>query len=79
MVVAPLSPVHHDEPLPPKSPLEQIVAPVHPMVTRGKDGIRKPNPRYALMTVKTAYPEPKYVVAALKDPYWNASMGKVNG
>lgn len=46
------------------------------MVTRGKDGIRKPNPRYVLMSVNTGYPEPKSVVAALKDPNWTASMGK---
>lgn len=48
--------------------------PVHPMVTRGKDGIRKPNPRYALISVTSQYPEPKTLAAALKDPHWNNSM-----
>lgn len=72
------SPPHSPPPLVVEDspPPVQNVAPVHPMVTRGKDGIRKPNPRYVLMSVKNGYPEPKSVVAALKDPKWTASMGK---
>lgn len=31
------------------------------------------------MTVKTAFPTPKSVAAALKDPYWTAAMGKEKG
>lgn len=42
-------------------------APLHPMVTRAKDGIRKPNPKYVLVSVKSLYHEPKSVDAALKD------------
>ena len=53
----------------------QAPAPTHPMTTRGKCGIRKPNPHYVLMSVKTNYPEPKSVSAALKDPLWTAAMG----
>lgn len=48
--------------------------PVHPMVTRAKDGIRKPNPRYVLLSVTSQYPEPKTVAAAFKDPYWTNAM-----
>lgn len=61
------------------APVVAEPAPVHPMVTRGKDGIRKPNPRYVLMTVKSAFPEPKSVAASLKDRYWTAAMGKEKG
>lgn len=43
---------------------------LHPMTTRAKDGIIKPNPKYALFTVKENYPEPKTVKTALKDPGW---------
>lgn len=59
----------------PVAPQVQEPAPSHSMVTRGKDGIRKPNPRYILMTVKTNFPEPKSVASALKDPQWTAAMG----
>lgn len=44
------------------------------MVTRAKDGISKPNPRYALISVKTPYPEPKTLAAVLRDPNWNNAM-----
>lgn len=52
---------------------------IHPMVTRAKAGIIKPNPKYALFTVKANYPEPKTVRAALKDPGWNDAMGEEVG
>ena len=48
--------------------------PIHSMNTRGRSGIVKPNPRYALFTVKSAYPMPKSVKAALKDEGWNGAM-----
>ncbi|WZZ72813.1 hypothetical protein YC2023_084183 [Brassica napus] len=48
--------------------------PTHSMMTRGKHGFRKPNPRYVLFTVKTNYPTPKSTDAALKDERWNKSM-----
>jgi len=51
----------------------------HPMTTRQKSGIRKPNPRYALLTHKVSYPEPKTVAAALKDPGWTGAMGEEMG
>ena len=51
----------------------------HPMITRAKDGIKKPNPRYALLTVKSNYPEPKTVKTALKDPGWNGAMSEEVG
>ncbi|XP_013594723.1 PREDICTED: uncharacterized protein LOC106302862 [Brassica oleracea var. oleracea] len=44
------------------------------MVTRGKDGIRKPNPRYVLHTVKSSPREPKSIAEALQHPGWNESM-----
>jgi len=49
------------------------------MTTRQKSGIRKPNPRYALLTHKVSYPEPKTVTAALKDPGWTGAMGEEMG
>ncbi|XP_019086300.1 PREDICTED: uncharacterized protein LOC109126867 [Camelina sativa] len=59
---------------------EEQPAPIvndHSMITKGKDGIRKPNPRYALMSHKVSYPEPKTVVAvALKHPGWTGAMGE---
>ena len=65
-------------PMPPSpvSPVSQVAPPAqfHPMVTRAKDGIRKPNPRYALVSVKSPYHEPKSLDAALKDPHWNNAM-----
>jgi len=51
----------------------------HPMTIRQKSGIRKPNPRYALLTHKVSYPEPKTVAAALKDPGWTGAMGEEMG
>jgi hypothetical protein len=42
------------------------------MVTRGKAGIAKPNPRYA--NIATAYDVPRSIRAALRDPAWHAAM-----
>lgn len=59
---------------------EQIVLPVpavqnpHPMTTRARADIIKPNPRYAMVIIKTDCHEPKSVKAALKDPRWNGAM-----
>ncbi|CAL9240698.1 unnamed protein product [Arabidopsis halleri] len=50
------------------------VTSIHPMVTRSQAGIRKPNPKYVLLTSRVAYPEPKTVTAALKDSGWNGAM-----
>lgn len=46
----------------------------HAMVTRGKEGIRKPNPKYALHVTQTTVKEPKTVASALKHPGWTAAM-----
>ena len=46
----------------------------HPMITRSKKGITKPNPRYGLLTHKVKYAEPKTVTEALKHPGWTAAM-----
>lgn len=45
--------------------------PIHPMITRSRHGIFKPNPRYALVSATTA-PSllPKTFRSALKDPHW---------
>ena len=74
--------IFSDEDFPPLSPVvvqPPPPAPVHQMITRGKDGITKPNPRYVMMSVKIAYPEPRSVVAALKDPKWTEAMGHEKG
>lgn len=47
---------------------------LHPMTTRLQHGIRKPNPRYALLTRPNIPPIPKTITAALKDPGWTRSM-----
>lgn len=52
---------------------------VHPMVTRAKAGVSKPNPRYALLSHKVSYPEPKTVTEALKHPGWNGAMSEEIG
>ncbi|KAG7589577.1 GAG-pre-integrase domain [Arabidopsis suecica] len=56
----------------PPSPVRQSQG--HHMVTRSQVGIRKPNPRYALLTSRVSYPEPKTVTTALKDAGWNKAM-----
>ncbi|KAG7599745.1 Reverse transcriptase RNA-dependent DNA polymerase [Arabidopsis suecica] len=48
----------------------------HPMVTRAKSSIVKPNPKYAFFIVKENYPKPKTFKSALKDPGWNSAMGE---
>ena len=55
--------------------LEEEAPPVHSMTTRARAGIVKPNPRYALFTIKYEFAEPKSVKAALKHKGWTASMG----
>lgn len=47
---------------------------VHSMTTRARSGIMKPNPRYALFTVKSPLFEPKSVKATLKDKGWTKAM-----
>lgn len=54
-------------------PLHQPAAP-HAMTTRARAGIVKPNPRYALFTVKSDHTEPKSLKAALRDPLWTGAM-----
>jgi len=45
------------------------------MVTRAKDGIHKPNPRYALASSTSAIsPIPSSARAAPKDPHWHDAM-----
>lgn len=46
----------------------------HPMTTRSKHGIRKPNTRYALVADKTIPPLPKTVAEALNHPGWRQAM-----
>ena len=46
----------------------------HPMITRSKAGITKPNPRYVLFTVTTTPATPRTVTEALKHPGWNGAM-----
>ena len=55
--------------------VEEEAQAVHPMTTRARAGIIKPNPRYALFTIKDEFAEPNSVKAALKHKGWTASMG----
>ncbi|GMY22734.1 UBN2_2 domain-containing protein [Fagus crenata] len=53
----------------PPSLLPEPPTSTHPMTTRGRIGIVKPNPKYALTAVfPSAPPEPKSVKVALRDP-----------
>ena len=61
------------EPAP--SPEHAVQPPRHPMITRARDGIRLPNPKYAhLVTTSAPTPPPTSVRAALRDPEWLAAM-----
>ncbi|KAG7539479.1 Ribonuclease H-like superfamily [Arabidopsis suecica] len=51
---------------------DQVVN-THNMTTRGKDGIRKPNPRYVLFVAKGLPEEPKTIQEALNHPGWTAA------
>lgn len=47
----------------------------HPMITRSKNSIDKPNPKYCLVsTSSTNNREPTSVSQALKDPCWRSAM-----
>lgn len=67
----------------PSSPSTPIVSTVtssttapagHPMVTRARAGITKPNPKYALAAMGSISPIPRNVRSAVKDPHWYAAM-----
>lgn len=76
VLVPPVPPV-----IPPAPPVI-VQAPeenAHQMVTRGKDGIRKPNPRYVLHTVRSGTKEPRTLKEALSHPGWNGSMSEEIG
>lgn len=51
-----------------------VAPPQHTMTTRARARIIKPNPKYALFTVKSNYPELRSIQEALFDPGWNDSM-----
>ncbi|KAK9075210.1 hypothetical protein SSX86_003531 [Deinandra increscens subsp. villosa] len=51
--------------------------PTHPMLTRAKSGIHKPNPRYAHVAHKTSsLKDPKTFKTAQKFAHWNDAMQK---
>ncbi|KAF5450376.1 hypothetical protein F2P56_030734 [Juglans regia] len=75
------NPISHTDNLPLSSPLisvpatEQPTPSPHPMQTRSRCGIHKPNPRYADLHALTPIPsEPKSIKSALKHPGWSAAM-----
>lgn len=50
-------------------------APRHHMITRARDGIHLPNPKYANVVAPTSpSPPPSSVRAALRDPAWRTAM-----
>lgn len=80
----PLPSQDHVPVLEPAPNLVQVPVPppkdnTHTMVTRGKDGIRKPNPRYVLHTVKSVTKEPTTLAEALSHPGWNGAMSEEIG
>lgn len=52
------------------------ISPSHPMTTRAKDGIRKPNPRYVVLTDTNTLVEPSDFTQANKCPQWHRVMAK---
>lgn len=63
----------------PASAQPPVAPPRHHMVTRGRDRIRVPNPRYANVATTSTTPSPptstpSSVCAALRDPEWRAAM-----
>lgn len=50
------------------------ISSLHPMTTRSRDGIRKPNPRYVLAASKSIPSLPKTVAEALNHPGWRQAM-----
>ena len=52
---------------------EEVQGNTHPLTTRSKDGIHKPNPRYSLAS-KFETQEPKSINDALKHPGWNNAV-----
>ncbi|KAM1792474.1 hypothetical protein ACFX12_036326 [Malus domestica] len=62
----------------PVSPSSQRqIQPIHSMVTRSKDGIQKPNPKYALVSdVTNELVEPSCFTQANKSPEWRMAMAE---
>lgn len=54
--------------------VQDPVTNAHPMVTRRKAGIHKPNTRYALVAPKYAPTIPKTIAEAMKHTGWNGSV-----
>lgn len=52
---------------------------IHPMVTRAKADIHKPNTRYVLLASKFTVEEPKNIDLALKHPGWNQAVNDEMG
>lgn len=50
----------------------------HPMVTRSKLGVVKPNPKYALATITSTNvpPKPQNIKTVLAHPGWKAAMNE---
>ena len=44
------------------------------MITRARDSIHKPNPKYAMTVFTAVSPIPRSVRSAVKDPHWYAAM-----
>ena len=53
---------------------EEHVPNTHPMQTRGKAGIHKPNNRYALLAPKYNTKEPRNIAEAMQHPGWNDAV-----
>lgn len=61
-----------DAVLPPAPPV--VVPNSHPMQTRAKAGVHKPNTRYALLAPKSSGSLPKNITEAMKHPEWNNAV-----
>lgn len=62
----------------PQQPTNPSPANIHPMGTRGKNQIRKPNLKHSLLTIKTQKvpPIPTTVTQAMRDENWRNAMGE---
>ena len=80
-VITPVVPLNENnnppspQPLPQEPAAPNVQEPIQPMTTRARSGIVKPNPRYALITVKEEFTEPKSLKEAMNHPGWNKAMG----
>ncbi|CAA7031737.1 unnamed protein product [Microthlaspi erraticum] len=72
--VVPVTPEAVDNTQFEETEIEEIQGNIHPMTTRAKAGIHKPNTRYALVALKMIPDIPKDIIEAMNHPGWNLAV-----